>query len=75
VSDCAACEAIVGKPETTEPHDRLKPHSGRKLAYGWHEMFACDACGATLQRVSAFPGASKKLAERWSRVTDKPPRR
>jgi hypothetical protein len=69
MSACAACSELIGQAAPAEPHAALKPQSGRKLRYAWHEVYACKACGSMLQRVIPFEDAGKGQAEPWSEVT------
>lgn len=72
MTTCASCSEILGRPESVEPHPKLKPQSGRKLLYGWHEIYACRECGSLLQRVAIQPGAAASAGEPWSLVPKSP---
>jgi hypothetical protein len=67
VIDCAECTQLIGHAATIEPHRGLRPQSGRKLPYGWHEIYKCELCGDILERRLLQPENLGK-DERWARV-------
>ena len=65
--DCGECTGLIGHAASIEPHKRLRPQSGRRLPYGWHEVYKCELCGDMLERKLLQPEELGKN-ERWAKV-------